>query len=74
MKEPRLPGFTADHSLYRTNVTYRMRRSGNFSESQVMPAAINTGVKCDRVCSACARTGSEVACAVCERCEEVFPI
>jgi hypothetical protein len=73
MKEPRLPGFTADHSLYRTNVTYSGRGSGDFSESQVTPAVINTGIKCARVCYACAHTGSEIACAVCERCEEVFP-
>ena len=73
MKEPRLPGFTADHSLYRTNGTYGMRGSGDFSESHVTPAALNTGIKCARVCYACAATGSEVACSVCARCEEAFP-
>ena len=75
MKEPRLPGFIADHSLYRTRSAYSMRRPGDFTEGQVMPAIINTGVKCARICSICATTGLESVCAACRRCEgDGFPI
>lgn len=73
MKEPRLPGFMADHSLYRTKRAYSTRRPG-FSEGQVMPAIISTGTKCARICSTCAKTGLEHVCAACRRCEDAgFP-
>ena len=75
MKEPRLPGFIADHSLYRTSRAYRVRRPGDFSAGQVTAAIINTGVKCARICSICATTGLESVCAACRRCEGGgFPI
>jgi hypothetical protein len=74
MNEPRLPGFIADHSLYRTKRAYSTRRSGDFSQGQVMPAIISTGAKCVRICSTCARTGLESVCAACRRCEgDGFP-
>jgi len=75
MKEPRLPGFIADHSLYRTGGAYSGRRPRDFSGGQVMAAIINTGVKCARICSTCATTGLERVCAACRRCEgDGFPI
>jgi hypothetical protein len=60
----KMPGFTAEASLYQTSGYYRMVATGALSSDLVLPAAI--GDRCKHICRVCAVTNDEDVCDACE--------